>query len=44
MVFLALLGDCESWTMRKSGWKRIQTADMEYLKTEKGVQKQTVYK
>ena len=35
MAVPALLYGCEPWTMEKSDWNKIQTAEMKYLRTIK---------
>jgi hypothetical protein len=36
MAVPVLLYGSETWTLRKRGWNRIQTAEMKYLRTVKG--------
>jgi hypothetical protein len=39
MVIPVLLYGCETWTLRKRDWNRIQAAEMKYLRTVKGCTK-----
>jgi hypothetical protein len=39
MAIPVLLYGCETWTLRKTDWNRIQAAEMKYLRTLKGCSK-----
>jgi hypothetical protein len=39
MANLVLLYGCETWTLKKRDWNRIQAAEMKYLRTVKGCTK-----